>query len=116
MKIKHYTQIKATRFDGDLVTGVDGRVLIGKADGAENFCMRIFELAPEGFSPRHSHEWEHEIFVYSGSGAVFKDGDWVPLKPGNAVFIPGNEEHQMKNTGNKPFLFLCLIPSGPPEL
>lgn len=116
MKIKHYTQIKPTHFDGDLVKSVDGRVLIGKADGAENFCMRLFEMAPDGFTPRHSHDWEHEIFVHSGNGSVFKEGIWVPLKAGNAVFIPGNEEHQIKNTGKEPFVFICLIPSGPPEL
>ena len=116
MEIKHYTQLEPTHFDGDLVKGVAGRVLIGKADGANNFCMRLFELAPEGFTPRHTHEWEHEIFVYAGQGAVFKEGKWVSLKTGNAVFIPGHEEHQIKNTGDTPFLFICLIPSGPPEL
>ncbi len=116
MKIKHYTQIEPKHFDSDLVKGVNGRLLIGKSDGAENFCMRLFELAPEGFSPRHSHEWEHEIFVHAGHGSVFKEGDWIPLEAGNVVFIPGNEEHQIKNTGDTPLLFLCLIPKGPPEL
>ncbi len=116
MEIKHYNDLDPLHFEGDHVNGVDGRVLIGKEDGAKNFCMRLFELSPEGFTPKHSHEWEHEIFVYAGNGAVFREGDWVPLVTGNAVFIPGHEEHQIKNTGDTPFLFLCLIPSGPPEL
>ena len=116
MKIKHYTQFEPKHFDGNLVKGVDGRLLIGKSDGAENFCMRLFEVAPEGFTPRHSHEWEHEIFIHAGHGSVFKEGDWISLEAGNVVFIPGNEEHQIKNTGDTPLLFLCLIPSGPPEL
>jgi len=116
MEIKHYTQLEPTHFDGDLVKGVAGRVLIGKADGANNFCMRLFELAPEGFTPRHTHEWEHEIFVYAGQGAVFRKNEWVSLEPGNAVFIPGHEEHQIKNVGDTPFLFVCLITGGPPEL
>ncbi len=116
MIIKTYTQIKPTHLENENVKGVNGRVLIGKADGAENFCMRLFELSPEGYTPKHSHEWEHEIFVYSGQGAVFKEGEWIPLESGNAVFIPGHEEHQIKNTGDTLFQFLCLIPNGPPEL
>ncbi|MBW1898514.1 MAG: cupin domain-containing protein [Deltaproteobacteria bacterium] len=116
MEIKKFTDIEPTRFDSDAVKGVAGRVLIGKADGAENFCMRLFELSKGGFSPRHTHDWEHEIFIYSGQGAVFRNGDWIPLESGCAVFIPGNEEHQMKNTGDEPFRFICIIPAGPPEL
>jgi len=27
-------------------------------------------------------------------------------------FIKGNEEHQLKNTGDEPFIFVCVIPSG----
>jgi len=116
MEIKKFTDIEPTRFDSDAAKGVAGRVLIGKADGADNFCMRLFELSKNGFSPRHTHDWEHEIFIYSGKGAVFRDGDWTSLEPGCAVFIPGNEEHQMKNTGDEPFRFICIIPAGPPEL
>ena len=32
--------------------------------------MRIFEVEPEGYTPRHAHDWEHEILVHSGSGQV----------------------------------------------
>jgi len=116
LKIQKFTDIHPSRFEGDTVKGVAGRVLIGKADGAENFCMRLFELSKNGFSPRHTHAWEHEIFIHSGQGADFRNGEWVPVEPGCAVFIPENEEHQMKNTGNEPFRFICMIPAGPPEL
>lgn len=116
MKKTHYTDIEPQRFDNDMVKGVAGRVLIGKADGAENFCMRIFEVAPDGFSPRHAHEWEHEIFVHSGKGEVFNGSAWEPVTAGTAVFIPGNQEHQLKNTGDTPLAFVCLVPSGVPEL
>ncbi|MES0445310.1 MAG: hypothetical protein ABUJ92_02085 [Desulfobacterales bacterium] len=70
MKIQKYSEIKPTRFDSDIAKGVAGRVLIGKDDGANNFCMRIFELFKGGYSPLHSHDWEHEIFVYSGKGGI----------------------------------------------
>ncbi len=62
MKVIHYTEEKETRVDNDVAKGVSGRVVIGKADGAPNFCMRVFELDAGGCSPKHSHDWEHEIF------------------------------------------------------
>ena len=116
MKISHYSTIKPTAFDNDVARGVKGRVLIGKNDGAVNFCMRLFELIPGGHTPKHSHAWEHEIFVHSGTGSVLQNGKWIPVEAGSAVFIPGEEEHQLKNTGDTPFQFVCLIPGGPPEL
>ena len=112
----HYSKAEAKQFDSDQVKGVTGRVAIGKADGADNFCMRIFELEKDGFSPRHTHDWEHEIFIHQGRGEAFRDGSWEPVSPGTALFIPGNEEHQIRNTGDGKLVFVCLIPSGAPEL
>lgn len=117
MKIMHYSQGESKHFDnGDMVKGVTGRVAIGKAHGAENFCMRVFEVAPGGYTPKHSHDWEHEIFIHSGNGEVLCEGEWKPVEPGYAVFIPGNEEHQIRNPGEETLVFVCLIPSGAPEL
>lgn len=38
--------------------------------GAENFAMRLFEIQPRGYSPLHQHDWEHEVFILEGKGAV----------------------------------------------
>jgi quercetin dioxygenase-like cupin family protein len=116
MKIKHYSEIQSTAFDGEAVKGVKGRVAIGKDDGAENFCMRIFEVEPEGYTPRHTHAWEHEIFFFTGKGEVLSDGQWTPVSSGTAAFIPGNQEHQIRNKGNETLAFACMIPAGAPEL
>jgi quercetin dioxygenase-like cupin family protein len=116
MKIKQYTDISATRFESDNVKGVAGRVVIGKKDGADNFCMRVFEISPGGNTPKHAHDWEHEIFVHAGEGEVYSNGRWNPVKPGNVVFMPANEEHQIRNAGKELFAFVCLVPSKAPEL
>ncbi len=116
MKIINYKEIEPTRFDAEPAKGVTGVVAIGKADGAENFCMRVFELDKDGHTPRHTHAWEHEIFVHSGKGEVFCDGKWVSISSGTAIFIPGNEEHQIRNAGASPLVFVCLIPAGVAEL
>lgn len=116
MKVIHYSEAESKRFEGEGVEGVTGRVVIGKADGASNFCMRVFELAVDGYTPRHSHDWEHEIFIHAGQGEVLRRNEWQPVSAGNVIFIPGGEEHQIRNRGDSKLIFVCLIPSGAPEL
>ncbi len=116
MEIISKENVPAKKFDSGEAKGIVARVLIGKACGAKNFVMRLFEIAPGGYTPKHSHPWEHEIFVHSGRGAVLKDGEWTEVRPGMAIFIPPDEEHQLKNIGDQPFTVVCLIPSGYQEL
>jgi quercetin dioxygenase-like cupin family protein len=116
VKITHYEKIEAVHMDNEMVKGVAGRVAIGKADGADHFCMRVFELGYDGYSPKHSHDWEHEIFVHAGFGEIFLGGKWNTVEAGYTVFIPANEEHQIRNAGDETFVFVCLIPAGIPEM
>jgi quercetin dioxygenase-like cupin family protein len=116
MKTLKYSDIDPTNYNGETVKGVAARVVIGKKDGADNFCMRVFEIAPEGNTPKHTHAWEHEMFCHAGEGEVFGSGQWNKVKAGSVVFVPGNEEHQIKNTGKEKLVMVCLIPYGAPEL
>ncbi len=116
MKIMNYKDAPTKEFDSEIAKGVTGRIVIGKEDHANNFCMRTFTIAPGGFTPRHSHDWEHEIFIHSGQGQVYRDGDWQSVTSGTVVFIPGKTEHQFMNGGGEDFVFICLIPSGVDEL
>ncbi|MEA2060376.1 MAG: cupin domain-containing protein [Thermodesulfobacteriota bacterium] len=116
MKIINYTDIEPTAFDNDVAENIKGRVLIGKDDGAFNFCMRLFEIEENGHTPMHTHEWEHEIFIHSGQGEVLCRDKWVPVSKGTALFIPDNEVHQIRNTSKETLIFICLVPSTAPEL
>ena len=116
MKVIPYTDISPVHFDNDMVKGVAGRVLIGKKDGANNFCMRLFEIAPGGHTPRHSHAWEHEMFIHAGNGEIYCDGRWTEVLPGHAALVPANNEHQIKNTGSTLLKVLCLVPPQAPEI
>ncbi|MFA5111581.1 MAG: cupin domain-containing protein [Desulfobaccales bacterium] len=116
MKLIPYAQVKATPFDSETAKGVAARVVIGKSDGAPNFCMRVFEISPGGHTPLHSHDWEHEMFIHAGAGQVYVEGQWRAMAAGNVVFIPANEEHQMKNTGEALLVVVCLVPGTAPEL
>ena len=36
--------------------------------------MRHFEIEPGGTTPLHEHEWEHEAFILTGGGVVYRQG------------------------------------------
>ncbi len=116
MKVISTEAVQAVHFDSEVAKGVTGRVIIGQADGADNYCMLLFDLAPGGHTPRHDHAWDHESFFHAGEGAVYQAGAWLRVGAGDAVFVPGNEEHQIRNAGALPLTFVCLIPSGAPEI
>jgi quercetin dioxygenase-like cupin family protein len=111
MKNDHYKNIPAQEMKGEGVKDVTMRVLIGPADGAPNFAMRRFSVAPGGHTPLHTHEWEHEVYVLAGAGESYSDAGPRPMRPGDAIFIAPNEKHQFKNVGKEPLEFLCLIPA-----
>jgi quercetin dioxygenase-like cupin family protein len=116
MKIKEYVEVEATHFENEQAKGIAARVVIGQKDGGNNFYMRVFEISPGGHTPRHAHAWEHEMFVHRGEGEVYGNGRWNPVKSGNVVFIPGNEEHQIRNSGKELLAVVCLVPASAPEL
>lgn len=110
MKIFHYLDVEAKRAE-EGARRLKVRWLITKEMGAENFSMRLFEMEPGGYSPLHSHPWEHEVFILEGEGTVLGGGEEHKFKAGDVIFIPPNEMHQFKNTGEKTVKFLCLIPN-----
>jgi len=109
MKKIYYEEVNAEEV-GKGCKGVNIRWLITKDIGAEHFAMRMFEVAPEGHTPLHSHEWEHEVFVLEGEGLVLAQSGEEKIKKGDVIFMPSNERHQFKNTGGENLRFLCLIP------
>jgi len=116
MKIIDYKDVLPLVMNNEMVKDVAGRVMIGKEDGAKNFCMRVFEIKKDGYTPKHTHEWEHEIFVHTGKGEIFINDSWNRMNAGTTVFVPPNIEHQIRNTDDELLTFVCMIPSGVPEL
>ncbi|MEL6328731.1 MAG: cupin domain-containing protein [Planctomycetota bacterium] len=85
-------------------------VMVGRDDGAPNFAMRSFEVAPGGHTPRHSHDYEHEVFVTSGSGTIYLDGADRPVRSGDVIYVPADELHQFRASPSEHLAFLCLVP------
>ena len=110
MKIKNLGDVIPEIFNSETVKGVKKWVLISEEDGAPNFRMRLFEVAPEGFTPYHRHNYEHEVFVLEGQGELVGENETRTFSAGQAILVLPNELHQFKNTGTIPLKFICVIP------
>lgn len=111
MKVNQYEQVSLQPVVMEGSAGCQVRQLLGERDGTPNFAMRQFEVAPGGYTPRHSHPYEHEVFILEGEGVVYEGDRPHPLKAGDVVFVKPDEIHQFKNPGASPLKFLCLIPN-----
>ncbi|MDF2614190.1 MAG: cupin protein [Clostridia bacterium] len=55
--------------------------------------------------PVHAHDGiEETVFVLQGQGEVWVDGEYAIFKKGDLILFPANSKHQIRNTGNEPFL------------
>lgn len=111
MQVKKLTEVPASEVTMEGASKCQVRWLIGEGDKAPNFAMREFEVKPGGHTPKHFHDYEHEVYVLAGKGTIV-DGDAErPLTAGDVVFVAPNDVHQFRNTGAEPMRFLCLIPN-----
>jgi quercetin dioxygenase-like cupin family protein len=111
MKVCNYERVESQPVEMPGAEGCQVRWLIGAADNAPNFAMRQFEVAVGGHTPRHSHPYEHEVFVLEGEGIVYEGDQPKPLCAGVVVYVPADEIHQFRNTGDRALKFLCLVPN-----
>ena len=116
MQVKHYERTDEQPVNMAGTRGATVRWLISEGDGAPNFAMRQFTLAPGGHTPRHYHPYEHEVFVLEGEGVVLEGDAEHPLRAGDVVFVKPDEVHQFRNPGPAPLKFLCLIPNSAASL
>jgi len=95
------------------VEGADGvrmQIMVGRADGAANFSMRHFAVEPGGHTPRHAHDYEHQVMILEGTARVEYDGEFHEVAEGDVLYIEPNRTHQFVNHGDGTLRFLCLVP------
>jgi quercetin dioxygenase-like cupin family protein len=110
MKITNFKDVKVEKVKEPGSKGVTIRWLISQEDGAPNFAMRLFEVEPGGFTPYHTHSWEHEVFILQGKGILVTEEKNFPLKKDDTAFVPPNKKHQFKNDSDERFSFICVVP------
>ena len=111
MHIRRAEQMEGTPVEMDGVKDVFMRLMVGREHGAPSFSMRHFTVEPGGHTPRHSHNYEHEVYIIDGAGRVEHDGAFQDIRGGDVLLIEPNKVHQFLNTGDAPLRFLCLVPA-----
>lgn len=90
--------------------GVAVHWLVSQLGEAPNFALRLYEMEPGAATATHTHFWERDVFVSSGTGVVVGEEDEMPLSAGDVVYVPPGEQHQFVNTGHKVFRLLVVLP------
>ena len=72
--------------------------------------VRVFRLKPGGFTPRHSHDWEHVNYIMKGRGRLTIDGQANEVAAGDFAFVPPNANHQFENPFDEELEFICIVP------
>jgi quercetin dioxygenase-like cupin family protein len=106
MRIVSYMEVEAKECEGS--SKLKLRWL--NDEGSRIFAVRHIEIEPDGYSPYHSHSWEHEIFVLQGSGTAVGEKGVESISVGDLISIHGEEIHQIKSTGKGTLKLLCMIP------
>jgi quercetin dioxygenase-like cupin family protein len=111
MLVEDTRNVKCTEVAEPDIVGVSMKVLLGSDQGAPNFVMREFAIEKDGHTAYHTHEWEHEVYVLEGKGAIKQGDREIPVERGSFALIKPDEEHQFINKGRKTFRFICVVPA-----
>ena len=95
---------------GEGIQDVVKRVLVAPAQGWDGWVMRLFDVAPGGHTPRHSHPWPHINFVAGGAGELYVEGEVHTLGAGSYAYVPAGAEHQFRAAPDAALSFVCIVP------
>lgn len=97
-KISIYQDIEGTEFPAGRRT----RVLVGVDSPlqAEHYVVGTANVHPGGGVPEHAHETEETYIILSGTGEMIIDGEPVPIKSDDVIYLPPMQRHELKNTGD----------------
>ncbi|GAB6060265.1 cupin domain-containing protein [Desulfonatronum parangueonense] len=92
-------------------SGVKIAVLVRGAD-SDRVSVSQLEIDPGVEIPIHIHDPQLDsIFVLSGMGEAYFNGEWRVFGTGDHLFAPTGVEHGVRNTGNEPLrLFIHHSP------
>ncbi|MEA5450365.1 cupin domain-containing protein [Leptolyngbya sp. CCNP1308] len=60
-------------------------------------------------STPHALTTSEVYYILAGRGDMSIDGETSPVEPGDAVYIPPQARQYIRNTGDIPLVFICLV-------
>jgi len=99
------TNQKNTRFGK--YDGFSTNLLIGRANSdCDEISIQITDIEPKGMQFMHSHPEAQCYYIIHGTGTIIIDDEEAEVMEGDAVFIPGNSLHGIKNAGSDTLKYL----------
>ena len=89
--------------------GVRRVELVGKQGEPCSFELRYFELEPGGYTSLEKHVHTHVLIGARGRGLVVMDQERLALKPDDIAYVAPLQVHQLRNEGEEPFGFYCIV-------
>ena len=106
-------EVQSSKVEAEGAKNTTIQWLLDESCGVPNFALRRFVIGPEGHTPLHSHDWEHEVYMLRGEGVLISGDGEISIKADQAIFIEPGELHQFRCRGTENLEMLCLVPLGP---
>jgi len=110
MIIKKKKDFNPTIMEDDKLSGIKFYPMLTAKDGTPTFAMRLFEISPGGYTPRHQHGWEHEVYIICGGGFVLKGEERIEIEKDDFIFVEPSELHQFQ-AGENGMSIICVVPN-----
>lgn len=112
MKLFHgsKSELPFTKVDSEHAKNAEKRVVFSPENVWDSHVMRIFSIKKGGQTYQHSHDWPHWVFTLAGEGKVVTEEEVYNLTYGDYIFIPEGLIHNLENTGDEDFEFICIVP------
>ncbi len=82
-------------------------MLVGRRNMKDTGISLQISLIPvNSEQPVHNHEPEQVYFIIRGKGLMIIDEEREPVHAGDAIYIPSNKKHGIKNIGNETLEYL----------
>ncbi len=91
---------------GSLETLRSYMLIGGRNVEGTGISIQISYIPVNSEQPIHHHEPEQCYYIIRGEGLMTIDDDRENVRAGDAVHIPSNRKHGIKNTGNEPLEYL----------
>ncbi len=108
--------MSVVRFDTlDLTDSPNGNAsapIATASRGASEVSIIRQRQQPGGFNPSHTHDREEVLVLLAGALDVTSAGKTHALRAGDAIVIPANTAHQLRNAADEPAEWLLVAPAG----
>lgn len=112
MKIIPIDQVEMKEVTMEGASGAWKQLPLGSRDGVPVYSYRVFTLEPGGYTPYHSHPYEHMNFIIEGEGFIINEaGEKQSVKAGDFALVLPGEKHQYRNgSPDRKFKMICGVP------